>query len=328
MRVLVTGGCGYIGSHTCVELLKKGHDVIIVDDLSNSKIDVVSNIEEITGKKVKFYREDIKDKESLRNIFRDNKIECVIHFACYDSIDSDNPIKYYDNNLISTINLCEVMKEFNCKKLVFSSSASVYGKPKKLPLKENSLLSTSDHESTTKYFIERILNDLYNSNDNWNIIILRTFNPIGAHESGLIGEDINSNSIMSSICKSAIDENETLKIYGNDYSTPDGTCIRDYIHVMDVAQAFVKSVDKLKKDEGLFIYNVGSSKGYSIIDLLSTFINVNNVNIKYEIADKRKGDYAEYYSDTSLIEKELDFKASKTLEDMCKDAYNYVIKNK
>ena len=332
MKVLVTGGCGFIGSHTVVDLLNKGYEVIVVDNLVNSKIEAISGIEEITGKNVKFYREDLCDKEALRNIFRDNKIDAVIHFSGYKSVGESvkEPLKYYENNIYSTLCLCEVMNEFDCKNLVFSSSATVYGKQKKVPIKENYPLSATNPYGNTKLYIETILNDLYKSDNSWNIVILRYFNVVGAHESRLLGENPNGipSNLMPYIVKVATHELKELSIYGDDYNTPDGTGVRDYIHVMDVADGHVKALEKIKKSKGLFTYNLGTGIGYSVLDVVNSFMRVNKVDIKYRIIDRRPGDVAENYADTSLAEKELGFKATRTLDDMCRDAYNYAIKNK
>ena len=259
MKVLVTGGTGYIGSHTCVELLNSGYEVVIVDNLYNSKKEVVDYIERITGKKVKFYKEDCCDKEALRKIFKENKIDYVIHFAGYKAVGESvkEPMKYYHNNLYSTINLCEVMKEFDCKNIVFSSSATVYGLSKRVPFKETLKLSATNPYGTTKLFIERILTDLYNSDNSWNIVLLRYFNPIGAHESGLIGENPNDipNNLMPYIVKVATGELECLNVFGNDYDTHDGTGVRDYIHVVDLAQGHIAAVKKISNSNGLFVKN-------------------------------------------------------------------------
>ena len=331
MKVLVTGGCGYIGSHTCIELLNKGYDVIVVDNLINSQIDNISRVEEITGRNVKFYRDDINDKEALRNIFRENKIDMVIHFSGYKSVGESvkEPLRYYENNIYSTLCLCEVMNEFGCKNLVFSSSSTVYGKPKKLPIKENYPLNPVNPYGKTKAIIEGLLSDLYNSDKEWNIIILRYFNAVGAHESGLIGDNPNGipNNLMPYIVKVATHEIKELSIFGNDYNTPDGTGVRDYIHVVDVARGHVLALDKLKKSKGLFTYNLGTGFGYSVLDVIDTFEKVNGVNIKYRMIARRPGDVAELYADTTLSEKELGFTTTKTLEDMCRDAYNYAINN-
>ena len=331
MKVLVTGGCGYIGSHTCIELLNKGYDVIVVDNLINSQIDNISRVEEITGRNVKFYRDDINDKEALRNIFRENKIDMVIHFSVYKSVGESvkEPLRYYENNIYSTLCLCEVMNEFGCKNLVFSSSSTVYGKPKKLPIKENYPLNPVNPYGKTKAIIEGLLSDLYNSDKEWNIIILRYFNAVGAHESGLIGDNPNGipNNLMPYIVKVATHEIKELSIFGNDYNTPDGTGVRDYIHVVDVARGHVLALDKLKKSKGLFTYNLGTGFGYSVLDVIDTFEKVNGVNIKYRMIARRPGDVAELYADTTLSERELGFTTTKTLEDMCRDAYNYAINN-
>lgn len=331
MKVLVTGGCGYIGSHTCIELLNRKYDVIVVDNLVNSQIENISRVEEITGRNVKFYRDDISDKEALRNIFRENDIDMVIHFSGYKSVGESvkEPLRYYENNIYSTLCLCEVMKEFGCKNLVFSSSATVYGKPKKLPIKENYPLNPINPYGKTKAIIEGLLHDLYESDKDWNIVILRYFNAVGSHESGMLGDNPNGipNNLMPYIVKVATHEIKELSIFGDDYNTPDGTGVRDYIHVMDVARGHVCAIEKIKKSKGIFTYNLGTGVGYSVLDVIDTFEKVNDVNVKYRMIARRPGDVAELYADTTLAEKELGFTTSKTLEDMCKDAYNYAIKN-
>lgn len=331
MKVLVTGGCGYIGSHTCIELLNRKYDVIVVDNLVNSQIENISRVEEITGRNVKFYRDDISDKEALRNIFRENDIDMVIHFSGYKSVGESvkEPLRYYENNIYSTLCLCEVMKEFGCKNLVFSSSATVYGKPKKLPIKENYPLNPINPYGKTKAIIEGLLHDLYESDKDWNIVILRYFNAVGSHESGMLGDNPNGipNNLMPYIVKVATHEIKELSIFGDDYNTPDGTGVRDYIHVMDVARGHVCAIEKIKKSKGIFTYNLGTGVGYSVLDVIDTFEKVNDVNVKYRMIARRPGDVAELYADTTLAEKELGFTTSKTLEDMCKDAYNYAINN-
>ena len=332
MKVLVTGGCGYIGSHTCVELLDRDYEVVIVDNLSNSKRSVVTKIEKITKKKVKFYEDDCCDKDALRKIFRENKIDMVIHFAGFKAVGEsvENPMKYYRNNLISTICLCEIMKEFNCKNLVFSSSATVYGIPRRVPIKETAHLSTTNPYGTTKLFIERILTDLYKSDNEWNIVLLRYFNPIGAHESGLIGEDPNGipNNLMPYIVKVATHELKELSVFGNDYDTKDGTGVRDYIHVVDLAIGHVKAIEKISKKKGFYIYNLGTGQGYSVSEVLNTFMKVNNVDVKYKIVGRRSGDVASCFANPEKALKGLGFKTTKSLEEMCRDAYNFAIKNK
>lgn len=332
MNILVTGGCGYIGSHTCCELLNKGHNVIIIDNLSNSKKEVVNYIKEITGRDVTLYIGDVCDKDLLRKIFNENKIDSVIHFAGYKAVGESVklPLKYYRNNLDSTLSLCEVMSEFDCKNLVFSSSATVYGIPKKLPIKEDFPLSTTNPYGTTKLMIERILKDLYTSDNTWHIALLRYFNPIGAHSSGLLGEDPNGipNNLMPYIVKVATGELECLSIFGDDYDTKDGTGVRDYIHVVDLALGHIAAIEKIDKEPGVYTYNLGTGVGYSVLDLVKTFIKVNNINVNYKIAPRRPGDIAECYADTTKASDELHWHATKTIEDMCRDSYNFAIKNK
>lgn len=332
MNILVTGGCGYIGSHTCCELLNKGHNVIIIDNLSNSKKEVVNYIKEITGRDVTLYIGDVCDKDLLRKIFNENKIDSVIHFAGYKAVGESVklPLKYYRNNLDSTLSLCEVMSEFDCKNLVFSSSATVYGIPKKLPIKEDFPLSTTNPYGTTKLMIERILKDLYTSDNTWHIALLRYFNPIGAHSSGFLGEDPNGipNNLMPYIVKVATGELECLSIFGDDYDTKDGTGIRDYIHVVDLALGHIAAIHKIDKEPGVYTYNLGTGVGYSVLDLVKTFSKVNNINVNYKIAPRRPGDIAECYADTTKASDELHWHATKTIEDMCRDSYNFAIKNK
>ena len=332
MNILVTGGCGYIGSHTCCELLNKGHNVIIIDNLSNSKKEVVNYIKEITGRDVTLYIGDVCDKDLLRKIFNENKIDSVIHFAGYKAVGESVklPLKYYRNNLDSTLSLCEVMSEFDCKNLVFSSSATVYGIPKKLPIKEDFPLSTTNPYGTTKLMIERILKDLYTSNNTWHIALLRYFNPIGAHSSGLLGEDPNGipNNLMPYIVKVATGELECLSIFGDDYDTKDGTGVRDYIHVVDLALGHIAAIEKIDKEPGVYTYNLGTGVGYSVLELVKTFSKVNNIIVNYKIAPRRPGDIAECYADTTKASDELHWHATKTIEDMCRDSYNFAIKNK
>lgn len=332
MNILVTGGCGYIGSHTCCELLNKGHNVIIIDNLSNSKKGVVNYIKEITGRDVTLYIGDVCDKDLLRKIFNENKIDSVIHFAGYKAVGESVklPLKYYRNNLDSTLSLCEVMSEFDCKNLVFSSSATVYGLPKKLPIKEDFPLSTTNPYGTTKLMIERILKDLYTSDNTWHIALLRYFNPIGAHSSGLLGEDPNGipNNLMPYIVKVATGELECLSIFGDDYDTKDGTGVRDYIHVVDLALGHIAAIHKINKEPGVYTYNLGTGVGYSVLDLVKTFSKVNNITVNYKIAPRRSGDIAECYADTTKASDELHWHATKTIEDMCRDSYNFAIKNK
>ena len=328
MKVLVTGGCGYIGSHTCCSLLDLGYEVVIIDNLSNSKKEVIGYIEQITNKKVSFYLGNVCDKEMLNKIFSEHQIDTVIHFAGYKAVGESvaKPLMYYQNNLFSTINLCEVMKEYNCKNLVFSSSATVYGDPSTLPIKESFPLSTTNPYGTTKLMIEGILKDLYKSDNTWNIVILRYFNPIGAHKSGLLGEDPKGipNNLMPYIVKVANKELKELSIFGNDYDTKDGTGVRDYIHVVDLAMGHVKSIEKISKDNGLFIYNLGTGNGYSVLELVNTFSRVNNIEVPYKIVDRRPGDIAACYADAEKAKNELNWVAELGIEEMCRDAYNFV----
>ena len=333
MKVLVTGGTGYIGSHTIVELLNLNHEVVAIDNFSNSKKETIDNIKKITNKDFTFYEGDVRDKNILNEIFKNNKIDAVIHFAGFKAVGESvsKPLMYYRNNIDSTLSLCEVMNEYNCKNLVFSSSATVYGNPASLPIKEDFPLSTTNPYGTTKLYIEGILKDLYISDNTWNIAILRYFNPIGAHESGLIGEDPNGipNNLMPYIVKVANKELDHLNVFGNDYNTKDGTGVRDYIHVVDLALAHIKAIDKLASDNtGLDIYNLGTGNGYSVLDLVTTFIKVNNIDVPYEITDRRPGDIDACYADPSYAFEKLNWKATKGIEEMCKDSYNYSVKSK
>ena len=329
MKILVTGGMGYIGSHTCVELLNDGYEIVVIDDFSNSKPEVEEKIKTITGKEFKLYEGDIKNKNLLNKIFEENKIDAVMHFAGYKAVGESvkKPLMYYDNNLNTTITLLDTMKEYGCKNFIFSSSATVYGKPHTLPILEDFPLSTTNPYGTTKLMIEMILKDLFISNNDFNITILRYFNPIGAHESGLIGENPNDipNNLMPYIVKVATGEYECLSVFGDDYDTHDGTGVRDYIHVVDLAKGHIKALEKMN---GLKYYNLGTGNGFSVLDLVNTFEKVNNVKVNYKIAPSREGDIDACYADASLAKEELGWETTKTIEDMCKDAYNFVIKNK
>ncbi len=332
MKILVTGGCGYIGSHTVVELLESNYEVIIIDNFSNSKREVLDKIRLITNKDFKFYEGDVCNKDILTKIFNENKIDAVIHFAGYKAVGESvaKPLMYYRNNLDSTISLLEVMQQYNCKKFVFSSSATVYGTPKTLPIKEDFPLSTTNPYGSTKLMIEGILRDLYTSDNSWSIAILRYFNPIGAHKSGLIGEDPQGipNNLMPYIVKVATGELENLNIFGNDYNTHDGTGVRDYIHVVDLALGHIKAIEKVLDETGCEAYNLGTGHGYSVLDIVNTFEKVNNVKIPYKIVARRPGDVAECYADPNYAACKLNWKATKEIHDMCKDAYNFILKNK
>lgn len=331
MKILVTGGLGFIGSHTVVELINSGNEVIIIDNLYNSKIEVLESIKKITAKKLKFYQCDLCNKEKVEEIFEGNEIDSVIHFAGYKAVGESvkKPLMYYSNNLISTINLLEVMKKYNVKNLVFSSSAAVYGIQETPKCSEEMKRGeTTNPYATTKAMIEKILEDLYNSDNSWNINILRYFNPVGAHSSGLIGEDPNGipNNLMPYIMKVASGELEVLNIFGNDYPTPDGTGIRDYIHVVDLAKGHVKALEKAPS--GLNVYNLASGKGVSVLELVNTFKKVNNVKINYKFVDRRPGDLPEYYADPTKAYDVLGWRTEKTIEDICKDSWNYEIKKR
>ena len=329
MKILVTGCCGYIGSHTCVELLNNNYEVVGLDNFSNSKKDVLDKIKQITDKSIKFYEGDMLDKEILNKIFDENDISCVIDFAAYKAVGEsiEKPIEYYTNNLSSVLTLLSVMKKYNCKKIVFSSSATVYGDPEVVPITEDAKTGgTTNPYGTSKLFAEQILKDLYKSDNSWDICILRYFNPIGAHSSGLIGENPNGipANLMPYISKVASKKLECLSVFGNDYDTKDGTGVRDYIHVVDLARGHVKALEKLTKEQsGLFIYNLGTGVGYSVLDMINTFEEVNNVEVNYKIVDRRPGDIAECFADPTKAKKELGFVCEKTLEDMVRDAWNY-----
>lgn len=333
MAVLVTGGTGYIGSHTVVELLKKGYEVVIVDNLSNSKSNVIGKIEKITGKTVKFYEMDLRDREKLSKVFTENKIEYVIHFAGYKAVGEsvEKPLEYYNNNLISTIVLLEEMKKNNVKKIVFSSSATVYGEPKKLPITEESEVTHSSNPyGETKIMIERMLSDLYNSDNTWGIVILRYFNPVGANESRLLGESPNGipNNLMPFINQVAIGIREKLNVFGNDYKTVDGTGVRDYIHVVDLAKGHINAIEKIENENTINYYNLGTGKGFSVLQIVEAYEKANNIKINYEIKDRRPGDIAECYAETKKARQELNWSAEKNLEDMCKDSYEFIINEK
>ena len=337
MRILVTGGLGYIGSHTCVELLNNGYEVIVVDNLYNSSIDVVEKIEKITGKKIKFYQEDVCDYEAINRIFNENSIDAVIHFAAYKAVGESVklPIMYYQNNISSTLNLCKVMLEHGCKNFVFSSSATVYGSPKELPIKEDFPLSTTNPYGTTKLMNEEILKDICVANNDFSVVILRYFNPIGAHSSGLIGENPKGipNNLMPYIMRVAannmkdVDKQvasyKELSVFGSDYNTKDGTGVRDYIHVVDLAKGHLKAIEKAARVSGINYYNLGTGNGYSVLDLIKNYEKVNNVLVPYKMVDRRPGDIDSCYADAAKAFEELGWKAELGIEDMCRDAYLY-----
>lgn len=329
MKILVTGGNGYIGSHTCVELLNNGYEVVILDNFSNSKRENLSKIKQITGKDFTFYEGNMIDEGILDKIFTENKIDAVIDFAAYKAVGEsvEKPIEYYTNNVSTVLVLLSAMKKYNVKKLVFSSSATVYGDPEVLPITEDCKTgNTTNPYGTSKLFVEQILKDLYKSDNTFDIAILRYFNPIGAHSSGLIGEEPNGipANLLPYVSKVASGKLECLSVFGNDYDTKDGTGVRDYIHVVDLAIGHIKALEKLNKEgKGLFIYNLATGTGYSVLDIINTFEKVNNVKVNYKIVNRRPGDIAACYSDPTKAKEELGFVATKTLEDMCRDLWNY-----
>ncbi len=331
MNVLVTGGAGYIGSHTMIELMDAGHSVVCIDNFMNSKYEAVKRVEKITGTKIKFYEGDIRDGAILDKIFNENKIDAVINFAGLKAVGEScaKPLEYYENNIEGLLILAFKMREHNVKNLVFSSSATVYGKPESVPIKEDFPLSTSNPYGSTKLFIEYILKDLYKSDPTFNIAILRYFNPIGAHASGEIGEDPKGipNNLCPYITQVAVGKREYLGVFGNDYDTPDGTGVRDYIHVVDLAKGHVLAVNKLAENPGLLIVNLGTGKGYSVLDMVKAFEKVTGKPIPYKIMPRRPGDIDECYADPSYAKEVLGFEATKTLEDMCRDAMNWQTKN-
>ena len=326
MKVLVTGGAGYIATHTDVVLLEKGYEVIAVDNFSNSSYQAIENVEKITGKKVKFYEGDVCDKALLDKIFSENKIDAVIHFAGLKAVGESvaKPILYYENNIMSTLALLEIMTKYNVKKLVFSSSATVYGTPERLPLDEECRLSTTNPYGATKLVIEDLLRYVYTSDNSWHILLLRYFNPVGAHESGLIGEDPAGipNNLMPYVAKVAAGELPFLKVFGNDYDTPDGTGVRDYIHVMDLAEGHIAALENIEK-YGVDAINLGTGVGYSVLDMVKAFEKASGRPVKYEIRERRPGDIATCYASPDKAKKELNWEAKRNLEDMCQDLWNF-----
>ena len=331
MSILVTGGAGYIGSHTVVELIKLGKEVVIVDNLSNSSILVLDRIEEITGKRPTFYELDVADKAALRSVFEKESIEAAIHFAGYKAVGEsvEKPVMYYENNIMSTLALVEVMAEFGVKKIVFSSSATVYGLNNPSPLVENMPTSATNPYGYTKVMLEQILRDLEVSDKEWSVALLRYFNPIGAHESGLIGEDPAGipNNLMPFIAQVAVGKRAEMSVFGNDYDTVDGTGVRDYIHVVDLALGHIKALEKISDTTGVYTYNLGSGQGTSVLELVQAFEKVNGVPVPYKIVDRRPGDVATCYANADKALAELNWKTEKTIEDMCRDTWNWQSKN-
>lgn len=329
--ILVTGGSGYIGSHTCVALLQTGYEVIVLDNLSNSKTESIHRVESITGRKVTFIQGDVRDRHALQNVFSTYKIDGVIHFAGLKAVGEsvEKPLLYYENNVSGSIILAEVMAEFGVKTLVFSSSATVYGEPENLPFIEHFPPLPSSPYANTKVMVEHILTDVAHTDSNWRIALLRYFNPVGAHESGHIGEDPNGvpNNLMPFISQVAVGRRELLNIWGNDYPTHDGTGVRDYIHVMDLADGHVKALSWLKNNPGSDIINLGTGHGYSVLDMVKAFERISGQNIPYRIAPRRAGDVAQMYADASKARKLLDWKAERNLETMCADAWRWQVQN-
>lgn len=333
MAILLPGGAGYIGSHTAVELLNSGKEIIIIDNFLNSKPKALEAIKKITNKNFKFYEIDYLDKKALEKVFQENKIDSVLNFAGFKAVGEsvEKPLKYYNNNIAGCLNLLETMKKYNVKKFIFSSSATVYGNPEKIPLTEECKTGgTTNPYGTTKLFIEQILKDLYKSDNTWDICILRYFNPVGSHKSGLIGEEPQGipNNLMPYIVRVAAGILEELSVFGNDYNTPDGTGVRDYIHVVDLAKGHLKALEKLNKEkQGLYIYNLGTGTGYSVLDMVKAFENSTGKKVAYKIAPRREGDIASCYANPEKAKKELGWIAQKNLEDMCKDSWNYIKKD-
>lgn len=332
MQILVTGGAGYIGSHTCVELLNAGYDVIVVDNLYNSNQKAIDRIEQITQKKVKFYKEDILDKEALKKIFSENQIDAVIHFAGLKAVGESvqKPVEYYTVNIAGTLNLIDVMRTYGCKNIIFSSSATVYGEPAQIPITEACPKGTCTNPyGWTKWMLEQILTDVHTSDPEWNVILLRYFNPIGAHESGLIGEDPKGipNNLLPYVAQVVIGKLKCVGVFGNDYDTPDGTGVRDYIHVVDLAKGHVKALDKIKEKAGCKVYNLGTGKGYSVLDVIHAFSKACGHDIPYEIKPRRAGDIATCYSKCDLAREELGWQAEYDLDAMCASSWKWQTMN-
>ena len=333
MEILVTGATGFIGSHTCVELINSGYDIVGIDNFINSKPEALDNIETITGKRIAFYEGDVCDEKLLRKIMTEHKITAAIHFAGLKAVGEsvEKPLMYYQNNLLSTIILAKVMNEFGCKKIIFSSSATVYGNPHIVPITENFPVGEiTNPYGATKLMCEDILKDLQHAEPDWGVCLLRYFNPIGAHESGLIGEEPNGipNNLMPYIVKVASKQLPQLNVFGNDYPTYDGTGVRDYLHVVDLAKGHVCALKKLLGETGVLIYNLGTGKGSSVLDLVETFKKVNNIEVPYVIAPRRAGDIPECYANADKAFKELGWRAEKNVEDTCRDSWNYYLKHK
>lgn len=331
MSILVTGGAGYIGSHTCVQLQEQGYEIVVADNLSNSKQEALKRVESITGKPVKFYKVDLLDKNGMEEIFKNEKIDAVIHFAGLKAVGESVriPLKYYQNNISGTVVLLELMRQYNVKNIIFSSSATVYGDIKTVPIPETAPTSTTSPYGSTKLALEWLLNELYVSDNDWNIIVLRYFNPIGAHKSGMIGEDPNGipNNLLPYISQVAIGRLKELSVYGNDYPTRDGSGVRDYIHVVDLADGHVKALERLKESCGFEVFNLGTGSGVSVFEMIKAFEKASGKEIPYKVTAKRGGDVAECYADCTKASKALGWSAKYNLDDMCRDAWNWQFKN-
>ena len=328
MRILVTGGAGYIGSHTCVELLNAGYEVVILDNLYNSSKKAVDRIEEITGKNVTFYENDMLDADAMENLFSKEKIDCVIHFAGLKAVGESvaKPLEYYKNNIQGTLTLVEAMRNHGCKNIIFSSSATVYGDPAFVPITEECPKGTPTNPyGWTKSMLEQILSDLHTADEEWNVILLRYFNPIGAHKSGMIGEDPKGipNNLLPYVAQVAIGKLECVGVFGNDYDTPDGTGVRDYIHVVDLANGHVKAIDKIKENPGVKIYNLGTGNGYSVLDVVKAFEKANGLKVPYVIKPRRPGDIATCYCNPAKAKAELGWEAKFGIEEMCRDSWRF-----
>ncbi|MBQ9086188.1 MAG: UDP-glucose 4-epimerase GalE [Clostridia bacterium] len=331
MAILITGGAGYIGSHTMVEFLNAGRELVVVDNFLNSKPCALERVKQITGKDFKFYEVDLLDKEALERVVCENGIDSCIHFAGLKAVGEScqKPLWYYHNNITGTLNLCEVLQKYNAKRIVFSSSATVYGNPSSVPITEDFPLSTTNPYGETKLMIERILKDLHTSDPEWSISILRYFNPIGAHKSGLIGEDPQGipNNLLPYITQVAAGRRERLSVFGNDYNTPDGTGVRDYIHVVDLARAHLKAIERAEKITGVEHFNIGTGVGYSVLDIVHAYEKATGIAIPYQITPRRPGDIDECYANPAKAAEILGWKAEYNIEDMCRDAYNWQLKN-
>ncbi|MBG9838172.1 MULTISPECIES: UDP-glucose 4-epimerase GalE [Bacillus cereus group] len=332
MAILITGGAGYIGSHTCIELLNNNYKIIVVDNLSNSSIESLNRVKDITGKKFKFYKENVLNREKMNEVFLENNIEAVIHFAGFKAVGESTtiPLTYYYNNIISTIVLCDVMQKHNVKNFIFSSSATVYGTPKTSPITEEFPLSVTNPYGQTKLMIEQIMRDVAKADDEWSIALLRYFNPFGAHQSGRIGEDPNGipNNLMPYVMQVAVGKLKELNIFGNDYPTKDGTGVRDYIHVVDLAKGHVKALEKVLKTKGIEAYNLGTGKGYSVLEMVKAFEKVSGKKIPYKVIGRRPGDVAICFADVSKAKRELGWEAEYGLEEMCVDSWRWQVNNK